>query len=130
METASNLIKINFIYSDETKRINDFLLNKPNNVGCLNYLDIQHKLYKNDFYQQVPSDTVITSYLIKELHQFFNNGYGTLYYVLSTIDENTIESIKKYMLTLTDKEILFNMYHSSDCNVNDSYKLFNETFTF
>tara|TARA_R110001632_G_scaffold228867_1_gene364458 strand:- start:25 stop:414 length:390 start_codon:yes stop_codon:yes gene_type:complete len=128
METS---IEFNFIYSKDAVRIKSFLGKVPRNIECINYMDIFNKLTKNDFYQFEPSDAVVSSYLMKQLQTVLNRSTTTsIFYVLGNLSEPTVESIKRYVESLTLKELQYNIYHSPDINVNGSAKLFKNVIEF
>ena len=124
-------IEFNFIYSKDAVKVKSFLGNVPRNIECINYMDIFNKLTKNDFYQFEPSDVVVSSYLMKQLQTVLNRSTTTsIFYVLGNLSEPTVESIKRYVESLTLKELQYNIYHSPDINVNGSAKLFKNVIEF
>ncbi len=128
METS---IEFNFIYSKDAVRVKSFLGGVPRNIECINYMDIFNKLTKNDFYQSEPSDAVVSSYLMKQLQTVLDRNTTTsIFYVLGHLNEHTVKGIKSYVETLTDKELIYNIYHSPDINVNGSAKLFENVVEF
>lgn len=128
METS---IEFNFIYSKDAVRVKTFLGSVPRNIECINYMDIFNKLTKNDFYQYEPSDAVVSSYLMKQLQTVLDRNTTTsIFYVLGHLNEPTIEGIKTYVESLTSKELVYNIYHSPDINVNGTAKLFENVVEF
>lgn len=128
METS---IEFNFIYSKDAVRVKTFLGTVPRNIECINYMDIFNKLTKNDFYQYEPSDAVVSSYLMKQLQTVLDRNTTTsIFYVLGHLNEPTIEGIKTYVESLTSKELVYNIYHSPDINVNGTAKLFENVVEF
>ena len=124
-------IEFNFIYSNDAVRVKSFLGSVPRNIECINYMDIFNKLTKNDFYQFEPSDAVVSSYLMKQLQSVLDRNTTTsIFYVLGNLNEPTVEGIKRYVESLTDKEFQYNIYHSPDINVNGSAKLFENVVEF
>lgn len=124
-------IEFNFIYSKDAIRVKSFLGNVPRNIECINYMDIFNKLTKNDFYQSEPSDAVVSSYLMKQLQTVLERNTTTsVFYVLGNLSEKTVNSIKTYVETLTNKPIEYNIYHSPDINVNGTVKLFENVIEF
>jgi hypothetical protein len=124
-------IEFNFIYSKDAVRVKSFLGSVPRNIECINYMDIFNKLTKNDFYQFEPSDAVVSSYLMKQLQTVLDRSTTTsIFYVLGNLSETTVESIKRYVESLTSKELQYNIYHSPDINVNGSAKLFKNVIEF
>ncbi len=127
METS---IEFNFIYSKDAVRVKSFLGTVPRNIECINYMDIFNKLTKNDFYQFEPSDAVVSSYLMKQLQTVFDRNTPSIFYVLGNLNEPTVEGIKTYVESLTEREIKYNIYHSPDINVNGSAQLFENVIEF
>jgi hypothetical protein len=127
METS---IEFNFIYSKDAVRVKSFLGTVPRNIECINYMDIFNKLTKNDFYQFEPSDAVVSSYLMKQLQTVFDRNTSSIFYVLGNLNEPTVEGIKTYVESLTEREIKYNIYHSPDINVNGSAQLFENVIEF
>jgi hypothetical protein len=128
METS---IEFNFIYSKDAVRVKTFLGSVPRNIECINYMDIFNKLTKNDFYQYEPSDAVVSSYLMKQLQTVLDRNTTTsIFYVLGHLNEPTVEGIKTYVESLTSKELVYNIYHSPDINVNGTAKLFENVVEF
>ena len=125
-----NVIRINFVYSTCEKTVKDFLRKIPNTAEYINYHEIYNKLSKNDFYQCDPSDEVITSYLIKQLNHSLSKNVCDLYYVISTIDKETLIKIQSFISSISDSKIIFNIYHSPSVYLNGTSKLFNSSFTF
>lgn len=124
-------IEFNFIYSKDAVKVKTFLGNVPRNIECINYMDIFNKLTKNDFYQSEPSDAVVSSYLMKQLQTVLDRNTTTsIFYVLGNLSEPTVKGIKRYVESLTNKEIEYNIYHSPDINVNGSAKLFKNVVEF
>jgi hypothetical protein len=124
-------IEFNFIYSKDAVKVKSFLGNVPRNIECINYMDIFNKLTKNDFYQFEPSDAVVSSYLMKQLQIVLDRSTTTsIFYVLGNLNESTVEGIKRYVESLTAKELQYNIYHSPDINVNGSAKLFENVIEF
>tara|TARA_Y100000385_G_scaffold40266_1_gene37507 strand:- start:366 stop:755 length:390 start_codon:yes stop_codon:yes gene_type:complete len=124
-------IEFNFIYSKDAVKVKSFLGNVPRNIECINYMDIFNKLTKNDFYQFEPSDAVVSSYLMKQLQTVLDRSTTTsIFYVLGNLNESTVEGIKRYVESLTAKELQYNIYHSPDINVNGSAKLFENVIEF
>jgi len=128
METS---IEFNFIYSKDAIKVKSYLGTVPRNIECINYMDIFNKLTKNDFYQFEPSDAVVSSYLMKQLQTVLDRSTTTsIFYVLGNLNEHTVKGIKRYVESLTTKEIEYNIYHSPDINVNGSAKLFENVVEF
>jgi len=128
METT---IEFNFIYSKDAIKVKSFLGSVPRNIECVNYMDIFNKLTKNDFYQHEPSDAVVSSYLMKQLQTILERSTSTtIFYVLGDINEPTIKGIQGYVESLTTKDIEYNIYHSSDINVNGKVNLFENVVEF
>jgi len=128
METT---IEFNFIYSKDAIKVKSFLGSVPRNIECVNYMDIFNKLTNNDFYQHEPSDAVVSSYLMKQLQTILERSTSTtIFYVLGDINEPTIKGIQGYVESLTTKDIEYNIYHSSDINVNGKVNLFENVVEF
>lgn len=124
-------LEFNFIYSKDAVKIKTFLGTVPRNVECISYIDIFNKLAKNDYLQLEPSDAVVSSYLIKQLQNAVSkDSTFSIFYVIEHLDHNTICSIQDFVESLTTKDIVYNIYHSSDINVNGKAELFNEVVEF
>jgi hypothetical protein len=119
------VIELNFVYSNDAYKIKEFLGNVPRSIECINYIEIVNKLTKNDYYQYEPSDTVVSSYLIRQIQSAFErDSLRSLFYVLSSVEEDVISNIKKYTQSLTNKEIRFNLYYSTSIDIKESFNLF------
>ena len=128
METS---IEFNFIYSKDAVKVKTFLGTVPRNIECINYMDIFNKLTKNDFYQYEPSDAVVSSYLMRQLQTVLDRNTTTsIFYVLGHLNEPTVKGIKTYVESLTDRDLIYNIYHSPDINVNGTAKLFKNVVEF
>lgn len=128
METS---IEFNFIYSKDAVKVKTFLGTVPRNIECINYMDIFNKLTKNDFYQYEPSDAVVSSYLMRQLQTVLDRNTTTsIFYVLGHLNEPTVEGIKTYVESLTTRDLVYNIYHSPDINVNGTAKLFENVVEF
>jgi hypothetical protein len=120
------LLEINFVYANEPSKVRTFLEKVPRNIECINYIDIYDKLTKNDYYDYKPSDEVVSTYLIRQIHHVIEKNLRTVYYVLGCIEKERVLNIQNYIQSLTDKTITFNIYYSSDITLNGTSKLFNE----
>lgn len=119
------VIELNFVYSNDANRVKEFLGNVPRSIECINYMEIVNKLTKNDYYQYEPSDTVVSSYLIRQIQSAFErDSLRSLFYVLGSVEEDVITNIKEYTQSLTDIHIQFNLYHSTSIDIKDSFYLF------
>jgi hypothetical protein len=54
----------------------------------------------------------------------------SIFYVLGHLNEPTVEGIKWYVESLTDRDLIYNIYHSPDINVNGTAKLFENVVEF
>lgn len=128
METV---LEFSFVYSNDAIKIKSFVDNIPRNIECINYIDIYNKLSKNDYFQFDPSDEVISSYLIRSLQStLVKNNVYSIFYVLSNIDNITIQNIQDYIKSLTKKEIYYKLYHTSDDDISNIKSLINEIIKF
>ena len=128
METE---IEFNFIYSKDAIKVKKFLGSVPRNIECISYMDIFNKLTKKDFYQYEPSDAVVSSYLMRQLQTVLGRNTTTsIFYVLGNLNKGTIIGVKKYVESLTDRAIYYNIYHSPDINVNGTAELFKDAVEF
>lgn len=126
-----NVLEFSFIYSNDAIKIKSFVDNIPRNIECINYINIYNKLSKNDYFQFDPSDEVISSYLIRSLQStLVKNNVDSIFYVLSNIDNITIQNIQDYIKSLTKKEIYYKLYHTSDDNISNIKSLINEIIKF
>ena len=124
-------IEFNFIYSSDALRVKTFLGNVPRSIECINYMDIFNKLTKNDFYQYEPSDAVVSSYLMRQLQNAIGrNTSTTIFYVLGSLTTETVDGIKDYVSSLSDKPITYKIYHSPDIIVNGAAELFDDIIEF
>ena len=124
-------LEFNFVYSKDALRVKTFLGSIPRNIECINYMDIFNKLTKNDFYQYEPSDAVVSSYLMRQLQTVLDRNTTTsIFYVLGHLNEPTVEGIKTYVESLTTRDLVYNIYHSPDINVNGTAKLFENVVEF
>jgi hypothetical protein len=120
------LLEVNFVYANEPYKVKSFLERIPRNIECINYIDIYDKLAKNDYYDHKPSDAVVSTYLIKQIQYVIEKDLRSVYYVLGCIEKESIQNIQSYIQSLTNKSIVFNIYHAADINLNGSSKLFQE----
>lgn len=128
MKYLEDKVKINFVYSECENQIKNFLINLSDGVEYINYLEISNKLTKNDFYQCKPSNEVITSYLIKQLNVSLSKDINEIYYVISTLEKSDILKIQSFIDSITNKEVLFNIYYPKHIHLNGTSKLFNSIF--
>jgi len=99
--------------------------------NCINYMDIFNKLTKNDFYQYEPSDAVVSSYLMRQLQNAIGRNISTtIFYVLGTLNKETVGGIQNYVESLSAKPITYKIYHSSDITVNGTAELFDDIIEF
>jgi len=125
------ILEFSFIYSKDAVKVKAFLGSVPRSIDCINYMDIYNKLSKNDYLQSEPSDAVVSSYLMRQLQTTLGrNTTRTLYYVLGNLDKPTIEGIKDYVESLTEKKIHYKIYHTPEVNLSKSSFLFNEAVEF
>ena len=124
-------IEFNFIYSNDALRVKTFLGNVPRSIECINYMDIFNKLTKNDFYQYEPSDAVVSSYLMRQLQNAIGRNISTtIFYVLGSLNKETVGGIQSYVESLSDKSITYKIYHSPDITVNGTAELFDDIIEF
>ncbi len=127
----SEIIEFSFIYSKDAVKIKTFLDSVPKSIETINYMDIYNRLSKNDYLQLEPSDTVVSSYLMRQLQTVVNKSTTrSLFYVLGELDKDIIKGIKAYVESLTVRKIHYKIYHTSEVNINGSALLFNETVEF
>ena len=128
METR---IEFNFIYSKDAVRVKSFLGKVPRNIECINYMDIFNKLTKNDYFQLEPSDAVVSSYLMRQLQNAIGRNISTtIFYVLGTLNKETVGGIQSYVESLSTKPITYKIYHSPDITVNGTAELFDDIIEF
>jgi hypothetical protein len=109
------MIQFNFVYSQDAVQVKNFLDGVPRNVDCINYIEIVNKLTRNDFYQEEPSDAVVSSYLMKSLQSSIEgNQDAKLYYVIGELDSEVINGIKAFVDQITSTEVRWNIYHFED----------------
>lgn len=129
-----NKIEFNFIYSYDAIKSQQFLGNIPKSIDRVNYVKINNKLTKNDYCSDEPSNSVIASYVMRELNKILkNDSCSCVYYVLSNINEDIIKNVQKIVNRYTlDKRTEYNMYidpsYLSKNNINES--LFNNIIEF
>lgn len=127
----SEILEFSFIYSKDAVKIKTFLGSIPRSIECINYMDIYNKLAKNDYFQSEPSDVVVSSYLMRQLRSAVpKSTTKSLFYVLSELDEIVVSGIKDYLNTLTNRQIYYRIYHTSEVKLNGTSSLFNEAIEF
>lgn len=114
----AEVIQFNFVYANEAIDIKKFLGTIPRNISYVNYIDVVNKLTKNDYYQYEPSVEVVSSYLVKQLNIIIDKDPDIIYYVLSDLNEETIEAVKTYVESITDKRIKYNLYCHKNCSTD------------
>lgn len=126
-----DIVEFNFIYTCDAVKVKEFLGKVPRNIDCVNYIDVVNKLTNNDYYQYEPSTEVVSSYLVKQLNNIFDkDSTSSVYYVLGSLDKDVISNVKEFILSLTEKEVKFNIYHTTDISLNGSTSLFDDTIEF
>jgi hypothetical protein len=126
-----DIVEFNFIYTCDAVKVKEFLGKVPRNIDCVNYIDVVNKLTNNDYYQYEPSTEVVSSYLVKQLNSIFDkDSTSSVYYVLGSLDKDVISNVKEFILSLTEKEVKFNIYHTTDISLNGSTSLFDDTIEF
>jgi len=126
-----DIVEFNFIYTCDAVKVKEFLGKVPRNIDCVNYIDVVNKLTNNDYYQYEPSTEVVSSYLVKQLNSIFDKeSTSSVYYVLGSLDKDVISNVKEFILSLTEKEVKFNIYHTTDISLNGSTSLFDDTIEF
>lgn len=125
------VLEFYFVYSKDAVKIKGFIDSIPRNIECINYIDIYNKLAKNDYFQSEPSDAVVSSYLMRQLQTAVGrNSTMNIYYVLGSIEKDVIEGIQSYVKTLTDRDIAFKIYHTSEVQLNGMKRLFCDIIPF
>lgn len=119
-------VEFNFIYSCEAVKVKEFIGTIPRNIDYVNYIDIVNKLTKNDYYQHEPSDEVISSFLVKQLHSIFDKDVDSVFYVLGDLDDITVTNIMSFVESICDKEFKYNLYHYKETNIKGFEYLFKE----
>ncbi len=124
-------LEFSFVYSKDAVKVKAFLNSVPRNIEYINYIDIYNKLSKNDYFQLEPSDIVVSSYLMKRLQSIIGKSTTrSLFYALGELDKDTVIGVKKYVETLTPKQVHYKIYHTPDVNINGSSFLFDEVVEF
>jgi len=78
---------------------------------CISYIEVLNKLTRNDYMQEEPSDEVVASYLIKQINAVMaKKDLSLVYYVLSSKDQDTIESITNYIAQATHRPVNYSIY--------------------
>ena len=104
-------IEFNFIYSQCAIAISEFLDRVPKMAECISYIEVLNKLTRNDYMQEEPSDEVVASYLIKQINAVMaKKDLSLVYYVLSSKDQDTIESITNYIAQATHRPVNYSIY--------------------
>ena len=125
------VLEFYFVYSKDAVKIKGFIDSIPRNIECINYIDIYNKLAKNDYFQSEPSDAVVSSYLMRQLQTAVGrNSTMNIYYVLGSIEKDVIEGVQSYVKTLTDRDIEFKIYHTSEVQLNGMKRLFCDIIPF
>lgn len=125
------VLEFSFVYSKDAVKIKSFIDSIPRNIECINYIDIYNKLSKNDYFQSEPSDAVISSYLMRQLQTAVSRtSTRNLFYVLGSVDRDVISGIQSYVKSLTDRKLIFKIYHTPDVKLSGLSKLFSEKVQF
>jgi hypothetical protein len=125
------VLEFSFVYSKDAVKIKGFIDAIPRNIECINYIDIYNKLAKNDYFQSEPSDAVVSSYLMRQLQTILSRSTTrNLYYVLGSPERDVICGVQSYVKTLTDRDIIFKIYHTPEVSLNGMRKLFDEAVQF
>lgn len=125
------VLEFYFVYSKDAVKIKGFIDSIPRNIECINYIDIYNKLAKNDYFQSEPSDAVVSSYLMRQLQTVMGRSSTiNVYYVLGSIEKEVIEGIQSYVRTLTERDILFKIYHTPEVHLTGIKRLFCESIQF
>ena len=104
-------IEFNFVYSQCAISVNKFLDRIPKMAECISYIEVLNKLTRNDYMQEEPSDEVVASYLIKQINTVMTKkNLSLVYYVLSSKDQDTLESIMNYITQATHRQINYSIY--------------------
>ena len=126
-----NDININFIYVKNQSQLKKFL--KENiyiKYDIINYIDIVHKLIKNDINNIQPNNNVIKFFILKKIKKIlYDKNTTTLFYVLSELDDIIINSVLNYLnKTFDTTNYLYNLYIYNkkllDSNTNISINVF------
>ena len=101
-------IDFSFVYSKCAIQVKDFLDQVPKKAECSSYIEVLNKLTRNDYMQEEPSDEVVASYLIKQISSILSKkDVELVYYVLSSKDQETINSVIDYAGAVTDRPIKY-----------------------
>jgi len=101
-------IDFSFVYSKCAIQVKDFLDQVPKKAECISYIEVLNKLTRNDYMQEEPSDEVVASYLIKQISSILSKkDVELVYYVLSSKDQETINSVIDYAGAVTDRPIKY-----------------------
>jgi hypothetical protein len=101
-------IDFSFVYSKCAIQVKDFLDQVPKKAECISYIEVLNKLTRNDYMQEEPSDEVVASYLIKQISSILSKkDVELVYYVLSSKDQETINSVIDYAGAVTHRPIRY-----------------------
>lgn len=98
----SKRISVTFIHSSEERDIQafiDFVKNTNSvNAFCVNYIEIQTRLTKNDYEKTSPSDVIVASQIKKLLDSILKLDHvDEIYYVLKEVKYDIVSNIIKYI---------------------------------
>ena len=125
-------VEFNIVYHKNENKIKKYLSNVPRSIDCINHNVIINRLTKNDHYQVDPSDEIINSFLVKSLQMSFNQRHGveSIYYTISSLDDEIINNIKNFVNKLSDDNIVFKLHVEKEENYSGVKDLFNNIIFF
>ena len=119
----------NFVCLSDAVSTKRFLDKIPRGIECINYMTIINKLAKNDYAHEDPTDIVVSSYLIKNLHNILTKDVADeLYYVISSPDDDVIENVSEQVESFTEREVTYNIYSSPEYVEEINKDTFNAVF--
>jgi len=100
------MVTVICIYAKEASYVRKYLKSIKNR-DIINYMDISSKLTKNDIYAHEPSSFIINSYIIRMLEKYLEETTnGTLYYIMSSLEADTIHNLRSHIENICGKEHL------------------------
>jgi len=91
-------IEFVFVWAECALDVKGVLDGAPRHAECISYIEVLNKMTRTDYMQTEPSDAVVSSQLMRQLHTALTrSATRTIYYVVSSVDSETISSIMQHV---------------------------------
>lgn len=107
----SKILEFNCVYSRDAISIKKFFKRNEKHP-CINYMDVFNKLYKNDLFNDEPSDIIVSAFIQNKIEEVFSKLEETssIFYAVSSLDPEMLCNLKSKIQSIYPHRMHFNLY--------------------